>query len=364
METLSKTTIKKRSYLFDNIKAVLVFFVVSAHYIRVNGSFDPATAEGMYYIIAFSFIMQGFLMVSGYFSKNVDKCRKGALKNFLLPYIVLMPIMFCVRLILFGDTSFDLMRPSHALWYLLVMFVYRFFIKDLSKVHGILLISTVMMLVSGCFSSLGEELALGRICSFLVFFIIGYKITDKHVERIRKIPRPYIFALLILLVVFSYFVSYSEMIPVEMWHLKDGYSIYHISNAAGILIRFILGVVALGWLLVIFNLTPDRKTFLTGIGQRTLAVYVCHIPIRYAIKAFSIPGDGNVLTYVISFAAAAVSVYVFSRPKVQDVYNTGMDHIYSIIQIAFSRSTKTIGIIKEKVKGLLKGQNCSGRDRK
>lgn len=37
---------KERNYLFDNMKVVLIFFVVSAHYIRISGSFDPATFAG------------------------------------------------------------------------------------------------------------------------------------------------------------------------------------------------------------------------------------------------------------------------------------------------------------------------------
>ena len=81
----------------------------------------------------------------------------------------------------------------------------------------------------------------------------------EHVEKIRRIPKPFIFVLLAALLVFSYFLAFSEAIPIEMWHLKDGYSIYHMSNAAGILIRFILGVTALAWLLVIFSLTPSKK---------------------------------------------------------------------------------------------------------
>ena len=75
---------KERNYLFDNMKVLLTFFMVSAHYIRISGSFDVSSFGGFFYIIAFSFIMQGFLFVSGYFSKNVDKCRLGAAKNFLL----------------------------------------------------------------------------------------------------------------------------------------------------------------------------------------------------------------------------------------------------------------------------------------
>lgn len=339
---------KERNYLFDNVKVVLIFFVVSAHYIRISGSFDPATFGGIFYIIAFSFIMQGFLFVSGYFSKNVNKCRKGAVKNFLMPYFILMPVMFCVRLVLFGDATLDLMQPSHALWFLLVMFVYRFFIKDLAKIPGIIFISVAMMIVSGCFSSLGEELALGRICSFLVFFIIGYSLKWEHIEKIRRIPRSVTISMLICLVVFSYFVAYSELIPVEMWHLKDGYSIYHISNINGMIIRTILGIVSLCWIAVIINLVPDRKVFFSEIGQRTITIYVCHIPIRYFIKAFHLPGGGNVITYLCCFALVIGTIYVFSRPHVHQTYNHLMNTVYDNIVM---RAWNIVVDIKDSIVG-------------
>lgn len=337
---------KERNYLFDNIKVVLIFFVVSAHYIRISGNFDPATFGGIFYIIAFSFIMQGFLFVSGYFSKNTEKCRKGAVKNFLIPYFVLMPVMFCVRLILFDDATLDLMKPSHALWFMLVMFVYRFLIKDLSKISGIIFISAAMLFISGCFSSLGEELALGRICSFLVFFIIGFSLEEKHIEKIRKIRKPIIFVILAALLVFSYFVAYSELIPVEMWHLKDGYSIYHISNINGMLIRLLLGIVSLCWLIVIINLVPERKTFFSEIGKRTITIYVCHIPIRYLIKEVHLPGDGNAFTYVFCFAIVIASVYAFSRPAVHRTYNAAMDFVYDKV---FMKGIGWLMILKKNI---------------
>lgn len=322
---------KERNYLFDNMKVVLIFFVVSAHYIRISGSFDPATFAGFFYIIAFSFIMQGFLFVSGYFSKNTDKCRKGAVKNFLVPYILLMPVMFCVRLILFGNATLDLMNPSHALWFLLVMFVYRFLIKDLEKIPGILYLSFAMMLLSGCFTSLGEELALGRICSFLIFFILGFKLKWDHIEKIRRIPKIYIILIFMALLEFSYFVACTELIPVEMWHLKDGYSIYHMSNGMGMLIRFILAVVSVAWLVVIINLVPDRKVFFSEIGQRTITIYVLHIPVRYFIKEVTLPGDGNILTYALVFILTVATLYFCSRPAVHQTYNKAMDFVYDKI---------------------------------
>ncbi len=322
---------KERNYLFDNMKVLLTFFMVSAHYIRISGSFDVSSFGGFFYIIAFSFIMQGFLFVSGYFSKNVDKCRLGATKNFLLPYILLMPVMFVVRLGVFGDAKFDLLSPSHALWFLLVLFVYRFMIKDLEKVPGILILSAGLLLASGCFSSLGRELALGRICSFLFFFILGYKMKWEHIEKIRSISKKWILLLLSVLLVFSFLTAYSNVIPVEMWHLKDGYSIYHLSNIMGILIRMMLAVVSVGWLTVLLNLLPNHKIFCTGIGQRTMTVYICHIPIRYLIEHIDLPGDGNVLTYILSFGLAIASVYAFSRPALHTAYHAIIDFLYDKI---------------------------------
>ncbi len=66
------------------------------------------------------------------------------------------------------------------------------------------------------------------------------------------------------------------------------------------------------------------------------------------LKPFSIPGDGSVLTYVISFTAAAASVYVFSRPKVQEAYNSVMDLIYGIVEKVFRRSVEVMTAVKKK----------------
>ena len=165
---------KERNYLFDNMKVLLTFFMVSAHYIRISGSFDVSSFGGFFYIIAFYFIiMQGFLFVSGYFSKNVDKCRLGAAKNFLLPYILLMPVMFVVRLGVFGDAAFDLLSPSHALWFLLVLFVYRFMIKDLEKVPGTLILKCRTSAGFRMFQLSGKRTRSGTDLFIFVFLYTG-----------------------------------------------------------------------------------------------------------------------------------------------------------------------------------------------
>ena len=126
--------------------------VITAHYLRVGGSFQLSSFDGTVYITAFSFIMQGFLFFSGYFSKNLQKCRDGAVKNFLLPYIIMMPLMFISRYILSGNAELNFFKPSFALWFMLVMFVYRFFLKSIYKIPYIVHISVFLMLISGSVS--------------------------------------------------------------------------------------------------------------------------------------------------------------------------------------------------------------------
>lgn len=320
-----------RNYLFDNIKGVLIFFVVSAHFIRVGGSFHQNSFGGVYYIIAFSFIMQGFLFVSGYFSKNVDKCRAGAVKNFLLPYFIMMPIMYLIRLGLFGSAHLNFSNPTMALWFLLVMFAYRFFIKDLSKVPGIVPISFAVLLLSGCVEFLGIKYALGRICAFLIFFILGYKFEWKHIEKIRRIPNAAVVVLLILLTAFSVYMGYDNRITVEMWLFRDSYATYGFGYIEGMLIRLMIAIVSCGWLVVWINLLPEKETFLSVIGQRTMTVYLLHIPIRYIIKWSGVIGHGNFVYYGIIFAAAIATIFVFSRKSVDKAYSKALDFIYDTV---------------------------------
>ena len=319
---------KERNHLFDNIKALLIFFVVTSHFIRVCGSFDPADSGGIFYAISFSFMIQCFFFISGYFSKNTEKCRRGAFRNFLLPYLILMPLMYVCRLLIFGHATLDITMPSHALWFLLAMFIYRFSIKTLAAVPGIIFLGFASYLLSGCFSALDTELALGRIFSFFIFFITGFFTTPEHITKIRNVKKRYSVLILALLILFSYIVTESEQIPVEMLHLKDRYSEYGIGMLTGMLIRTAVAVASFSWIFVLLNLMPERRTFLSGIGSRTVTVYIGHIPFRYLVQHFAIPGNGTFFTYLICSAFAVLIIYVLSLPFVTKAYTSAVDLIY------------------------------------
>lgn len=324
-----------RNYLFDNIKAILIFSVVLAHYLRASATFDVATIGGAIYITSFSFIMQGFLFISGYFSKNLEKCEKTAFRLFLFPYLVLMPIMYVIRYVIFGDASLDMTVPTMALWYLLTLFFYRFFLKKILMIKNILLVSILLSLLAGCIPYFDETLSIGRTFGFLPFFLLGYFCKKIYIDKIMNIPKVFTILIFIILVGFSVYMSFSQAFPLEAWYFKSSYKSNDLTLIEGIFIRFVLYVVSISWIVVLINLTPKKRTWVVSIGQNTMSVYILHIIVRYMIKGLGIVVNQEIISYILLFVISVASVWIFSRPIVANCYQLSMDYLYKFF-------TKTI----------------------
>ncbi len=316
-----------RDYLFDNIKVLLISSVVMAHFFRVSGFFDTGSLSRTIYTMIFLYLMQGFFFVSGYFSRNVDKCRQTAFKNFMIPYILFMVLFYFTRLLVFGNAHFDILQPTHGMWYLLAMFVYRYFIKDLEKVKYILPISLAAYFTAGFIPFLTETLALGRILSFLFFFMLGHSFTPEMIAKVRRVPKYISGPVLAALIWVSFHISSSD-INIELLHIKTNYLEYGVSPMVCLISRIAVLLLSLAFLFVIINLMPNRQLAVSGVGRNTMTVYLFHIFIRYLIKDNSIYGGGSVVYYLIVFGVSVMTVYVFSRPFIADAYNRMIDSIY------------------------------------
>ena len=138
----SKLT-EKRDYLFDNLKALMLFLVVIGHildpYIERQ---DSLYRYLMQYIYLFHMPM--FAFITGYFTKNTEKARNSAVRNVLVPYIFwqLLYIITALLFIRLGLASYNtdvfkpsLLLPSSPLYYLLCVFVWKVFAADLKKLR-------------------------------------------------------------------------------------------------------------------------------------------------------------------------------------------------------------------------------------
>ena len=330
------TGTKTRSFLFDNMKALLIFLVVSAHFIRVRGGFAADDIGGIYYVTAFSFMMQGFFFISGYFSKNTKKCHKTAVRTFLYPFVFFTIVMYFVRYAVFGQATLDLLVPSFGMWFFLAMFVYRYSIDYLSDIRLSIPLSVAAFLAASCFSFIGPTLALGRILSFFLFFIVGYSFDKDKIQKIRSIHKGWAVLAAIFLLAVIWLMTIGCKVPVNVWHLKSSMGHYGYDCVSGILLRLITVCIAFLWIFILIILMPDKQTVLTQIGQCTLPVFVLHIPIRYIIQEYSLPGNGNLFSCILSMILAVITVYLLSRPVVSRIFDQVLDSVYELLLKIFS----------------------------
>ncbi|MBQ6496508.1 MAG: hypothetical protein IJI74_04990 [Firmicutes bacterium] len=351
---------KERNYLFDNLKAVLIFCVVFAHFLRAGGFMGAGSLARIFYILCFSFMMEGFFFTSGFFSKNVDKCHAKAVETLVVPYFVFIPLLYLERLWLFGGAHINFLRPSHAMWFLIAMFFYRFGIKYFAKIPFILPLSAILFLAAGTMPFLGPTLALGRSCSFLVFFMLGYFCQWEHIQKIRSIPKPIMIIVGAVLVALSAVCGCFRHFGTGVLMMKNCYHAIHLSIPEGLILRLAVGIAALASIAVLINLLPDRKLpakggLISQIGQNTMTVFLLHVAVRYLVKwytkqDFSIIGageiihSGGILYCLFMLILALIVVYIFSRPIVAKVYDTVMHYLYWPFGTAY-------GWIKERIRG-------------
>jgi fucose 4-O-acetylase-like acetyltransferase len=326
-----------RSFVFDNIKALMIFVVVSTHYLRATKGFAMPTLSGATYLTFISFDMVLFIFISGYFSKNAEKCRRTAFKTFLFPYIVLTVLMYGIRYLIYGHAVLSFMVPSLALWFLVVMFYYRFFLKNLIKIPYILPISVAVSIIAGTVPFFNSNLALGRALGFLPFFLLGYFCKAEHIERIKKLPKWATAGLLAILISYSGVMAWTKTLPFSTWFFKSSYANLGLSAPEGMLVRAGLLIIALGWIIVFINLIPDKKTWYSDIGMRTMSVYALHLTFRHLIQAAHTDFGGGLLSYFIPLGLVAITVWVLSRPIVSDNFDHFFDRLYNMLARPFRR---------------------------
>lgn len=109
-----------RNYKLDNIKVILIFFVIFGHLLETVGG------DNLYKII-YSFHMPVFIFISGWFAPS--KCvSKKTMFKLIHPYILfqLLYILFNVFAVNEGniELSIQFSTPYWLLWYLLTLTFY------------------------------------------------------------------------------------------------------------------------------------------------------------------------------------------------------------------------------------------------
>lgn len=309
--------VAKRDYLFDNIKVLLIFLVVFGHSIEyyIDDNFILRTI----YITIYFFHMPLFVFISGYFSSNIDKCRKMAFEKLLMPFIIFNILWYAFLSLTSHKLVIDFLTPGFALWYLVCLFIWRIFLKDLIKIRHILLISIVFGILAGLITSVGLSLSLSRIICFLPFFMAGYYFDKEKINKIKNIPIfiPILFSL--VLIVVAFYVTKTDVINYKSLYMSDPYSSFDIGIIKGVLLRVMIYAIAFLSLLLI-KFVPSKKNSLTYIGEITLTIYIFHTYFIEILRIFIPKWNANILSNILILILPLIIVPLISTKPFDILY--------------------------------------------
>ncbi len=305
----------------------MIFLVVFGHSLEVYK--DKSIIIQSIYMFIYLFHMPVFIFVSGYFSKDVDKCRSKAFRNFFVPYLIFNVIWNLVSIPVVGAENFSITTPGWALWYLMSMFFWRISLKDLIKVKYIFPISFIIGITAGLSNDFDTFLSLSRTLFFLPFFLGGYYTSEKKLLSFKKGNYLLSMSIIIVTMIIAIMLAYLEVFPTEFLYGSHAYNTFSITLWLAILGRMSVYIIGFAFVYVMINLITPTKTFYSKIGLNTFSVYILHpylVAVVFAINSF-IPDI--FIQVVICIVTSILITYLLSRNIVMKNFTNSINWVVS-----------------------------------
>lgn len=323
--------VKERNSFLDILKGVLIILVLVGHFGGDNTG-NSSILNSIYFFI-YVFHMPMFVFISGYLSKNLDRSKKRGFEN-IVDFVLFQIIWAIFSCIVLGDKSYLelIWQPGYALWYILALGIWKYFLKDLLKIRYILIISFIIAIFSICTVQFQPVLAIPRIVGFLPFFLLGFITKESFFEKIKKIPTVFSVIFMIGIFVLSFYIVKETNINYLL--------LYHNCTYTEIIAgpENIINVVVLNALSYVFAIATginfmnvckklEKNTFLIKIGQRTLPIYILsnYMQKILFIVQHKIIGEkiylNDCANYFIALLFVIITIYVCSSDFVVNKFN-------------------------------------------
>lgn len=182
--------------MMDNVKALLLFLVAFGHTLDVYKGSGGVELYIMKYIYLFH--MPLFAFITGYFTKNFERARETAVEKCLMPYlifqglyVIMANVMIHIGLASFNSDVFNssILIPSSAFYYLLAVFFWKIFAKDIMRVKYPLLLSVFLGVIISLTKMDVFHVGYGAVFSLLPFFVLGVICDSECISKIRRLPK-------------------------------------------------------------------------------------------------------------------------------------------------------------------------------
>lgn len=339
---------QNRNYLIDNSKGLLIFLVVLGHSLEfIRKDYEVAR---LLYVFIYEFHMPVFVFISGYLSKNVEKGRRNAVRNFLTPFLLFNIIWNLITLVgplflrgefteLPSEQAFSFFTPGWALWYIFAMFLWKILLPDLLKFKNIFILSVIAGIFVKLSGEFGSYMALSRTITFAPFFLAGYYSSEEKLKRFRKFTRfnilnkvASILILIIGVLIALIFVNYSNIADEFFWADRS-YSNFNIEIFTGILLYIAVYIIGFAFVYVFINLMPENQTFLSKIGKNTLSVYFLHTYFIGSILGLTSLMSSNLGKLLALIVGSLIVTFILSRDGVARFFNKFLDKFNRLLFI-------------------------------
>ena len=310
----------KRDYLWDNVKAVLIFLVVFGHCLELcSREISLAVyADRMIYC----FHMPAFIFVSGFWAKRycVDGKVRAEKAAVLFAYYLIFQIIFSLlTLAVAPHTRVSVFNPNRGLWYLLAVFAYYLLVPLIEKLPPWLVVglSVVFSLLIGADKkNLGNYMALQRIITFAPFFFVGYYLKAETVARLRShhIALRLAAAVSLAGAVAAALLIKRNALTMTLFYAKANYAKMHHTFIQGVALRGIGLVMAAMLTLALLLIVPSGKLFFSQTGKNSLQIFILHmsvITVLVRLDSFR-PVINSLPTFALALVTAAAVTAVLS----------------------------------------------------
>jgi fucose 4-O-acetylase-like acetyltransferase len=180
---------KKRDAYFDNVKYLAIVLVAVAH--AWEPVMDDSRTVRALYMVAYTFHMPAFIIVSGYFSRSFDMSAakvKRLVTSVVVPYVVFETAYSLFKR--YADDSPDhpisLLDPWYLTWFLIALFIWRITTPLWQALRHPLPVALVIAMLASLSPTIGNDLDLQRVLQFLPFFVLGLQLKPEHFELVRR----------------------------------------------------------------------------------------------------------------------------------------------------------------------------------
>ncbi len=293
-----------RNYRLDNIKILMVFFVVFGHLI------EPLILQNQIiktiWVWIYTFHMPVFVMVAGMLSKaeyGHDFLLKQT-KTIFVPFVIFTIGYEVFHLLLNGTISnYGInFQPYWILWFLFSLFVWRLTLPLVLKFRHPIVIAIFISLLAGYIDPIGRTMGISRTLYFFPFFIFGHIILPKFLVFIENITLPkYLFRCLLWCGLAISMVAVLNLQSFSHKWVLGSHAYIFVGSDVWYVGVYRLGLYGLSFFvsLIVIGLIPYRKLRLTSKGKNSLYIYLWH---GFVVKALIAVGLMNVIgalpTYV------------------------------------------------------------------